>query len=136
MSTRLEKIENQIKKAYTELEAIKASKSNLIEREKVVASNIESLEKQRILHIVDTYNLSSDQLKEKLAEIMTGNETKSVKKTQISGSERNDEHWHASYLRRTRTDARGAHPAFPRRPLRTSVERGICQEIARRTPFR
>ncbi len=92
MSTRLDKIENQIKKAYTELEAIKASKSNLIEREKVVASNIESLEKQHILHIVDTYNLSSDQLKEKLAEIMPGNETKSVKKTQISGSERNDEH--------------------------------------------
>ena len=51
-------------------------------------------------------------------------------------AKRHDEHRHASYLRRTRTDTRGAHPAFPRRPLRTSVERGICQEIARRTPFR
>ncbi len=90
MSAGLEKTENQLKKAYAELEAIRDRKSDIIEKEKAAMAHIASLENQRILQIVDIYSLSGDDLKEKLAAIMPANAPKSVSEP-ISEHERNNE---------------------------------------------
>ena len=51
----------------------------------------ENLENQRILQIVDTYRLSGDDLKRKLAAIMPANAPKSVTGTVPVNNERNNE---------------------------------------------
>lgn len=91
MSAGLEKTENQLKRAYAELENIRERKSDIIEKEKVAMAHIESLENQRILQIVDIYNLSGDDLKRKLAAIMPANASKSILETPIPNYERNNE---------------------------------------------
>lgn len=91
MSAGLEKTENQLKKAYSELDAIRDRKSDIIEKEKATMAHIESLENQRILQIVDTYRLNGDDLKRKLAAIMPANAPKTNSGISISDNERNNE---------------------------------------------
>ncbi|MBP0961575.1 MAG: hypothetical protein J5864_05475 [Oscillospiraceae bacterium] len=91
MSAGLEKTESQLKKAYAELDVIRERKADIIEKEKAAMSHIENLENQRILQIVDTYRLSGDDLKRKLAAIMPANAPKSVTGTVPVNNERNNE---------------------------------------------
>ncbi len=91
MSAGLEKTEAQLKKAYAELDAIRERKADIIEKERGAMSHIENLENQRILQIVDTYRLSGDDLKKKLAAIMPANAPKPVTTTTPVNNERNNE---------------------------------------------
>lgn len=91
MSAGLEKTETQLKKACAELDAIRERKADIIEKEKAALAHIENLENQRILQIVDTFNLKGDDLKKKLAAIMPANATKSVSGTPVQNNERNNE---------------------------------------------
>ena len=49
---------------------------DILEKEKAVMSHIDLLEKQRIVQIVGTYNLTGDDLKKKLAAILPANSPK------------------------------------------------------------
>lgn len=89
MSVGLEKTENQLKKAYAELAAIRDRKDDILEKEKATLAHIENLENQRILQIVDIYRLNGDDLKKKLAAIMPANAQQT---TDVTKNERNNEY--------------------------------------------
>lgn len=91
MSAGLEKTETQLKKACAELDAIRERKADIIEKEKAALAHIENLENQRILQIVDIFNLNGDDLKKKLAAIMPANSPKSVSGAPVPNNERNNE---------------------------------------------
>lgn len=67
--TPLEKTEQQIEKAYADLNGIREKKSDIIEREKQALTHIAELENQRIVQIVQVHSLDGTQLKAMLANI-------------------------------------------------------------------
>ena len=91
MSAGLEKTEQQLARAYSELEVIRDRKADITEKEKAALAHIENLENQRILQIVDIYRLNGDDLKKKLAAIMPANAPKPVTTTTPVNNERNNE---------------------------------------------
>lgn len=76
--TGLEKTEQQLEKANAELDIVRERKADILEKEKAAIRRVEELENQRILQIVDTFNLNGDDLKKKLSAIMPANTPKPV----------------------------------------------------------
>ncbi len=65
--TGLEKTEQQIEKFFADLVVVRERKADILEKEKQIEQKLEELKNQRILQIVGSFNLTGDDLKERLS---------------------------------------------------------------------
>lgn len=65
--TGLEKTEQQIEKFSADLVAVRERKADILEKEKQIEQKLEELKNQRILQVVGSFNLTGDDLKERLS---------------------------------------------------------------------